>query len=99
VDVVEGVGRLVGGADARGRQPSPRRRYGVVVDRGLEVVDDILVLAVLRAVALLVEGGEAGGVLGVFVGPEVAVRGALADPISIAGFVVSVLGYFAEFQS
>ena len=50
---------------------------------GLEKVDDILVLLVLRAVAGHIEGGCAGRVLGELVAPEVRVWPALIDPILV----------------
>jgi hypothetical protein len=80
LDGREGVGRPVGRANVLGRQPPPSRQGGVVADRGLEVVDDVLVLAVLRTVTLGVKGAKAGGVLRELVGPELAIGGALVDP-------------------
>lgn len=63
-EVCEGVGGAVGGRDVVLGQPGEGRQAGVVHDRRLEEVDDFLVLAVMRAVAGDVEGGEAGRVLG-----------------------------------
>lgn len=59
----------------------------VVCDGGLEEVNHIFVLAVGGAVTGDVEGAEAGGVLGEFVGPEVGVGAVLGDPESMVRLV------------
>lgn len=82
LDVLERVAGRVRGPDPRPRQPVIGRvATEVGYDRG-EVVEDVFVLDPLGAVAGKVEGREAGGVLGEFVGPEVVVGGIEVDPVS-----------------
>jgi hypothetical protein len=50
---------------------------------GLEEVDDLLMLDVVVAVALDVERGRAGGMLGELVTPEIRVWEALVDPVLV----------------
>ena len=52
-------------------------------DRGLEEVDDLLVLLVCGTVASYVERRRAGRVLGELVAPEIAVRGTLVNPVLV----------------
>ena len=81
--LAQGVGRRVARRDAGLLEPVPGGQGLVIRDGGVEEVDDVLVLAVLRAVAGHVEGGVAGGVLGELVRPEVDVGPALVDPVGV----------------
>ena len=59
---------------------------GVLLERaggGLEKVDDVLVLLVVRTIASDVEGRRASSVLGELIGPERLVGLALADPVLV----------------
>lgn len=77
------VRRRVGGRDIGGGEPLERREALLVPDDGLEEVDDLLVLAVLRAVARHVEGREARRVLAELVAPEPGVVLVLRDPVRV----------------
>ena len=57
------VRRGVRGANSRGRKPTPSGQLLEEVDGSIKVIDQILVLPILRTVAGQVKGREAGGVL------------------------------------
>lgn len=83
LQVRERVVARVGGADAGGAEPAPGGQGVVVGQGGLEEVDDLLVLDVLRAVALDVEGRVARGVLAELVAPEPGVVLVLRHPVLV----------------
>ena len=70
-------------ANVLGGQPAVGREVHVVHHSGLEEVDDVFVLAILWTVAGKIEGGEAGGVFGELVAPEVRIWLALRNPESV----------------
>jgi hypothetical protein len=65
--VGEGVGSTVGGYDVAIGEPLVGVQTAVVEDDGLEEVDYLFMLGVLRTIARDVKGGEAGSMLGEFV--------------------------------
>jgi hypothetical protein len=83
LDVAQGVGGAVAGRDLGFLQPAPGREALVVLDCGLEELDDLLVFDVVGSVAGDVKGRVAGRVLGKLVGPEVGVGSSLVDPVSV----------------
>lgn len=82
-DISVGVSSRVGRHNLSLLEPLEGRKTLVVLDRGLEEVDDFLVLAVLRTIAGDVEGGEASCVLAELVGPEAGVVLLKGDPVGV----------------
>ena len=83
LNVCERIRGLIARHDFGLVQPLPGRVALVVLDRGLEEIDNVLVLDVVRAIAGDVEGGVASRVLAELVGPEVSVGRALVDPVRV----------------
>ncbi len=96
LNVRQGILSAVTGRDLRLAQPRPGRKALVVLDRGLEEVDDLLVLTILRSIARDIKGREAGRMLGELVGPEVGVGRTLVDPIRIHPAEEVVLAEWGE---
>ena len=83
LDVSKGVGGAVGGLDAGVREPGEGGQVVPVLDDGLEELEEVVVLVVLGAETLGLEGAVAGGVLGELVAPELPVGLVLGDPVLV----------------